>query len=223
MATNTSIITSTSTISTSTQGAFEADASSIQGLAARSVVQTQDAEKVKTRRDHALICAGILVILSGIIIGIVFATRDTSPSRLDILSLSELFVDYNVSIQDLQDVSSPQHEALLWMANSDSADMQRTMSNDELVERFVMVLLYLPLGMILLVPYTPPGYRNPVGPSPSTPNCMWNVGCTEGFVTYLSLGKFPNLSDLIVYELRQQAQSNPYLLNCRRRFERWTC
>jgi Leucine-rich repeat (LRR) protein len=36
---------------------------------------------------------------------------------------------------------------------------------------------------------------------------MWNVGCTEGSVTYLYLGKFPNLSDLIVYELRQQKSS----------------
>eukprot|EP00978_Attheya_sp_CCMP212_P016812 scaffold44411_cov45-Attheya_sp.AAC.1 len=63
-----------------------------------------------------------------------------------LVMLFDLFVDYKVSMQALQDFSSPQYEALAWMANSDSTDLQRTMSDDELVERFVLVLLYFATG-----------------------------------------------------------------------------
>jgi hypothetical protein len=57
-------------------------------------------------------------------------------------SFFDLFVSYNTSIQALQDLSSPQHEALIWMTNNDSTDLQVKVSDDELVERFVLVILY---------------------------------------------------------------------------------
>ena len=45
------------------------------------------------------------------------------PARL--VKLSDLFVDYNVSIQALHDLSSPQYAALAWMADNDpSTDLQ---------------------------------------------------------------------------------------------------
>jgi hypothetical protein len=49
--------------------------------------------------------------------------------------LFDLFVEYKVSIQALQDLSSPQYSALAWMVNIDSTDLQFTLSDDEVVER----------------------------------------------------------------------------------------
>jgi hypothetical protein len=118
------------------------------------------------------------------------------PTRL--ASLFDFFVIYNISIQALQDLSSPQYAALDWMANIDSIDLQATLSDDELVERFVLVLLYFATG----------------GASwsdqanfliPSLNICSWNrnvdfirgvLGCNdEGSVVRLDLCKFPNLSN----------------------------
>jgi hypothetical protein len=113
-------------------------------------------------------------------------------------TLSDLFVDYEVSIQALQEPSSPQSAALHWMVNIDSADpLQVTPSDNELVERFVVVLLY----------YTTGGadWRDQLQfLTPSLNICSWNgtvdgttvgVGCNdEGSVVRLGLRKFPNSS-----------------------------
>jgi hypothetical protein len=56
--------------------------------------------------------------------------------------LFDLFVEHKVSMQALLDLSSPQYAALDWMTNNDSADLQSTLSDDQLVERFFVVLLY---------------------------------------------------------------------------------
>jgi hypothetical protein len=60
--------------------------------------------------------------------------------------LSDLFVKYKVSIHALQDPASPQYLALAWMADNDSPDLQSTLSDDELVERFALVLVYFATG-----------------------------------------------------------------------------
>jgi hypothetical protein len=114
-------------------------------------------------------------------------------------TLSNLLVDYSISIQALQDPSSPQYKALDWMANIDSTDVQDRLSDGELVERFVLVLFYFATGgenwadQYLFL-------------SPSLTSCLWNkntdfiilkgsVGCNdEGSVVLLDLRKFPNSS-----------------------------
>jgi hypothetical protein len=108
--------------------------------------------------------------------------------------LSDLFVDYKVSIPALQDLSSPQFEALAWMAYSDSTDLQSRMSNDELVERFVLALVYFATGG---ASWSDQGRYL----APSLNACSWNslvkgytigVGCNdEGSVVTLFLSKFP--------------------------------
>jgi hypothetical protein len=117
-----------------------------------------------------------------------------SIARTHFATLSDLFVDYNVSIQALQDLSSPQYAALDWMANIDSTDpLQFTMSDNELVERFVLVLLYFATG-------GPSWSDRARFLSPSLNICSWNstvgfnrgVFCNdEGSVVKLILGKFP--------------------------------
>jgi hypothetical protein len=104
--------------------------------------------------------------------------------------LFELFVDYNVSIQALQDLSSPQYEALDWMTNDDSTDLQDTMSDDELVQRFALILVYAAMGG---------GYWLNLPPC-SVDTCSWNqivngytigVGCNdEGSAVTLFLSEF---------------------------------
>ena len=100
----------------------------------------------------------------------------------------------------MQDLSSPQYAALAWMANSDSADLQLTMSDDELVERFVLVLLYFATGGA--------SWSDQVRfLTPSLNTCSWNsivdgttigIGCNEeGSVVRFDVGKFPNLSNLL--------------------------
>jgi hypothetical protein len=113
-------------------------------------------------------------------------------------TLSDLFVDYNVSIQALQDLSSPQYAALDWMAKNDSTVLQDTLSDDALVERFVLVLFYFSTGGA--------NWSNQARfLSPSLNICSWNslvntfnVGVSvcnnEGAVERLSLSKFPNSS-----------------------------
>jgi hypothetical protein len=107
-------------------------------------------------------------------------------------TLSDLLVDYNVSIQALQDLSSPQYAALDWMANIDSTDpLQFTMSDNELVERFVLVLLYFATGGASWLDQAR-------FLSPSLNTCSWKtgvggLGCNdEGSVVSLDLSKFPN-------------------------------
>ena len=112
-------------------------------------------------------------------------------------TLSQLFVDYEISIQALQDPSTPQYAALDWMANIDSTDLQHTLSDDALVERFVFVLLYFTTGGA--------NWSNQfLFLSPSLDICSWNAGrsfqgvfeCNdEGSVIGLDLCKFPNSSN----------------------------
>jgi hypothetical protein len=63
-----------------------------------------------------------------------------------LVTLSAVFVDHKVSSQAFQDPSSPQYKALVWMAYSDSITLQSTLSDDELVERFLLVVLFFATG-----------------------------------------------------------------------------
>jgi hypothetical protein len=154
----------------------------------QAAVETEAAEAVRDNGHEtfwALLCAGVVVVLSAIIVGSACAgTRDTSPATTALTMLLRpspaptgsltptsaptvapfpptstptstpritpklftssfgLFVCFEVSSQALEDPMSPQHAALDWMTNKDtSTDLQSTMSQNELVERFVLVLL----------------------------------------------------------------------------------
>jgi hypothetical protein len=92
--------------------------------------------------------------------------------------------------QALQDLSSPQYEAFDWMTNNDSTDLQSTLSVDELVERFVLVLLYFATGG--------ESWEDQAGfLIPFNTHCSWNSGelgvvCNdEGSVVTIDLRKFP--------------------------------
>jgi hypothetical protein len=128
------------------------------------------------------------------------------PTRLTLPY--KLVKEYKVSIQALQDPSSPQYEALAWMAYIDSSALQSTLSDDELVERFALVLLYYAAGGESWSDQV--DFLNPL-----LNTCSWNsivdsiqyrqqvvdgtrvlgVGCNnEGSVVTLDLGKFPKSS-----------------------------
>ena len=123
------------------------------------------------------------------------ASPSESPSFSRRTMLSNLFVSYNVSIEDLQDSSSPQYSALDWMAETDSASGQADLSSDQLVERFALVMLYYATGGI--------NWSDQVNfLSPSSDICNWKgqgdrgvLGCNdEGSVVRLGLCKFPDSS-----------------------------
>jgi hypothetical protein len=128
-----------------------------------------------------------------------------------LVTFSDLFVKYNVSSQALQDRSSPQYEALEWMAYSDSTTLQSALSDNELVERFALVLLYFATGGRTWLDQA--GFLTPLN------TCSWNsivdatardikvgfdcnegctrelgVECNEGSVVTLDLCKFPTSS-----------------------------
>jgi hypothetical protein len=127
------------------------------------------------------------------------ALTGTIPSELlgqipTLVGFFNLFVQYQVSTQPLQDVSSPQYQALEWMAYSDSIDLLSTLSDDELVERFTLVLLYYAAGG--------ENWSDQAGfLSPLNNTCSWNsivdgttrvlgVSCNEeGSVVMLDLCK----------------------------------
>jgi hypothetical protein len=113
------------------------------------------------------------------------------------VALSNLFVKYNVSIEALEDISSPQYKALEWMVDRDSSTLQSTLSDDELLERFALVLLYVATGGESWLDQA--GFLTPLN------TCSWNsivdgpkvlgVGCNgEGSVVTLDLCKFPKSS-----------------------------
>jgi hypothetical protein len=72
--------------------------------------------------------------------------RNDDNSRFEVLV--QLFRDKNVSQEAVsRDESTPQHAALDWLANEDLARLDlETTPNDILIERFVMVLLYVSTG-----------------------------------------------------------------------------
>jgi hypothetical protein len=108
------------------------------------------------------------------------------------VTLSAIFVDHNVSSQALQDPSSPQYLALAWMADNDSTDLQSTLSDDELVERFALVLLYFATGgrSWFLTPLLNTCSWNSIGEG-----TILGVGCNaEGSVVTLDLCKLPKSS-----------------------------
>jgi hypothetical protein len=78
------------------------------------------------------------------------ALTGTLPIELGHLSrhviLSDLFVKYKVSSHALQDPSSPQYKALEWMVEKDNTELQSTVPDDDIVERFALVLLYFATG-----------------------------------------------------------------------------
>ena len=128
------------------------------------------------------------------------ASASASPSESPSLSrrtrLSNLFVSYNVSIEDLETLSSPQYFALDWMADEDSTDLQDDLSDDELVERFVLVVIYYATGGATW------GNNRTNFLNSTRSTCSWKddgsgrgVGCNdEGSVAILVLSKFPNPS-----------------------------
>jgi hypothetical protein len=108
--------------------------------------------------------------------------------------LSDLFVKYKVLIQALEDPASPQYLALAWMVDNDSTDLQSTLSDDELVERFALVLVYFATGGGSWLDQA--GFLTPL-----LNTCSWNsivdgtrvlgVGCNgQGSVVTLDLCKF---------------------------------
>jgi Leucine-rich repeat (LRR) protein len=113
--------------------------------------------------------------------------------------LSDKFVkQYKVSIQALLDRSSPQYEALEWILDNHSTDVQSKLSDNELVERFALVLLYFATGGESWLDQA--GFLTPL-----INTCSWNsngeitsvlgVGCNgEGSVVTLDLCKFPKPS-----------------------------
>jgi Leucine-rich repeat (LRR) protein len=129
------------------------------------------------------------------------AFTGTIPSELPthVTLPYKLVKEYKVSSQAFQDTSSPQYEALVWMTDTDSTDLQSALSDDELVERFTLVLLYFATGGESW--WNQAGFLNPL-----LDTCSWNsivegtrillgVGCNdEGSVTTLDLCKFPKPS-----------------------------
>jgi hypothetical protein len=111
-----------------------------------------------------------------------------------VATLSDLFVDYNVSIEALQNVSSPQYAALDWMANIDSTySLHFTLSDDELVERFVLVLLYFATGGASWSDQS--GFLNIFVNTCSWTRVQGVVACTdEGSIVDFRLRKFPDSS-----------------------------
>jgi hypothetical protein len=89
--------------------------------------------------------------------------------------------------------SSPQHEAFAWMTNADSNCLLSAMSDDELVERFVLVVLCFATDGERWLDQA--GFLNPLNA-----RCSWNswncgelsgVVCNEeGLVLALDLGEF---------------------------------
>jgi hypothetical protein len=174
----------------------------------RQVVQPEGVEEDGSKpRRRALIGAAIVVLLSAIIIGSVLGTRDdpdtttrdkntSSDITTRLTTFSNLLVtEYKVSSQTFQDTSSPQYQALLWMVDKDSTDLQSTLSDDELVERFALVLFHFSTGGESWLDQA--GFLNPL-----INTCSWKsvyggagVDCNDkGSVTTLDLCKFPKLS-----------------------------
>jgi hypothetical protein len=126
------------------------------------------------------------------------AARTTARPTTSWASLFDLLLNYNVSIQALQDPSSPQYAALFWMVNNDSIDI--ALSDDELIERFALVLFYLVTGGDSW--FDQAHFLSPLS------TCSWNsiverdeekwaitigVGCNDdGSVVELNLGKSRN-------------------------------
>jgi hypothetical protein len=96
-----------------------------------------------------------------------------------------------------QELSSPQYKAFDWMTNSDSNDLQSTLSDDELVDRFVLVILYFATNGESW--WDQAGFLRPLNS-----HCSWNSGfgrfergvvCNdEGAVVTLNLCKFRHSS-----------------------------
>jgi hypothetical protein len=115
------------------------------------------------------------------------------PARLEILLA-----------QPSQDFSSPQYEAFDWITTKDSTDLQSTLSDDALVERFVLVLLYFSTNGESWTDQA--GFLNPLNA-----HCSWIsdvlfsptfLDCNdEGSVVTLDQGKFSQ-------------SSTCYLMNC---------
>jgi hypothetical protein len=111
-----------------------------------------------------------------------------------------LFVSYNVAIKDLQNETLPQYAALDWMADADSTDLQAELSDDELVERFVLVVLYYATDGDATDRTNKWGFQANFL-TPSLNICSWKdsrrgvYDCNgKDSVTTLRLGKFPNSS-----------------------------
>jgi hypothetical protein len=114
--------------------------------------------------------------------------------------LSSLFVSRGISKEALEDPSSPQYKALDWMATIDSTDPDRaTLSEDEVVERFVLVVLYYATGGGV-------AWKGERFLFPSLKTCDWQIigwpdrssggfHCNgKGSILTLDLSKFPNSS-----------------------------
>jgi hypothetical protein len=117
--------------------------------------------------------------------------------------LYDLFVKYQVSIQALQDPSSPQYLALEWMVDNDSSDLQSTLSDDKLVERFALIHLYFATGggswldkAGFLTPLVNTCYWNSIAVDSFGDTRGLGTGCNdEGAVVTLDLCKFHKSSN----------------------------
>jgi hypothetical protein len=89
--------------------------------------------------------------------------------------------------QALQDLSSPQFEAFDWLTNKDSTDLQSTLSDDELVERFALLVLHFTTGGARKFDF------------PLITHCSWNsAGTGNAFVEGVIEGFFCNEEGSVV-------------------------
>jgi hypothetical protein len=174
----------------------EEDTEGPMGQVAHAEIVKDDGSRSRRR---AVLCAAIVGILSAIILGILLGKKDnTSPDTITRVTVFYL-QQYQVSGQALQDPFSSQSRALAWMAHNDSIDLQSTMSDDELAERFAVVNFYFATGGRTWLDQA--GFLSPLNNT-----CSWNsildgttrvlgVGCNEeGSVSMLDLCKIPKSS-----------------------------
>jgi hypothetical protein len=106
--------------------------------------------------------------------------------------------------QPLQDFSSLQHEAFDWITTKDSTDLQSTLSDDALVERFVLVLLYFSTNGESWEDQA--GFLNSLNA-----HCSWKSGA-ELSRTFLDCNKEGSVVALGLCKFSQS--STCYFMNC---------
>jgi hypothetical protein len=110
--------------------------------------------------------------------------------------------------QPLQDFSSPQYEAFDWITTKDSTDLQSTLSDDALVERFVLVLLYFSTNGESWEDQT--GFLNPLDA-----HCSWKSGAELGGLFSRTFLRCNNEGSVVALALCKFSQSSTcYFMNC---------
>lgn len=160
---------------------------------------TQDSKQIRRRRLILGVAVLCVIIIAVILIALLVSRSKnksspahaptSSPTAKPISRLDEFrsfLLNEGVSNdQDLSDPSSPQYEALTWLAYQDHANLTlSTSSNDTIVKRFVTAALYFADGGAHW-------NQNNSFLSP-TPTCKWNDGNGNGVLCnplQIELGK----------------------------------